>query len=315
MTTTSHEAAHERAHPLPKTAGQAGALQSVKARRAIGQLITYSLLIFFSLFILVPLAFMISTSLKTEDQLYVWPIRWLPDPVAWQNYPQAFIELSRIAAGLTFWRILANTLFITLLAMSAELIAVTLVAYGFARFRFPGRETLFIIMLATMMLPSIITLIPTFLIWRSLNLIDTYDPLTNAVWFGGGAWAIFMLRQFYLTIPREMDEAAILDGANTFQVYARIMLPLIKPALLALAVLIFQGNWNNFQGPLIYLNTTIQFPLVVALKFFQESLSKEAPKWHYMMAMATVMAVPILALFFTAQRYFIEGLTLGGVKG
>ena len=118
-----------------------------------------------------------------------------------------------------------------------------------------------------------------------------------------------------MTIPREMDEAAILDGANTFQIYRRIMLPLIKPALLALAVLIFQGNWNNFMGPLIYLNTTVQFPIVVALKFFQESLSKEAPKWHYMMAMSTVMAAPILLLFFTAQRYFIEGLTVGGVKG
>jgi multiple sugar transport system permease protein len=287
----------------------------MKARRSIGNATTLFLLAFFALFVLIPLAFMLSTSLKTEEQLFVWPIQWIPNPIAWGNYVEAFNQLSRITPGLTFWRILGNTLFITILAMTAELIAVTLVAYGFARFRFPGRNVLFIIMLATMMLPWIITLIPTFLIWRTFKLIDTYDPLVLRIWLGGGAWAVFLLRQFYLTIPREMEEAAIIDGANTFQIYYKIMLPLIKPALLALGVLIFQGNWNNFQGPLIYLNTTIKFPMVVALKFFQESLSKEAPKWHYMMAMSTVMALPILILFFSAQRYFIEGLTVGAVKG
>jgi len=287
----------------------------MRVRQAAATAVIYLLLALFSLLVLVPFAFMLSTSLKTEDQLFVWPIKWIPDPVVWRNYLQAFVELGSIAPGLTFWRILSNTLFITLLAMTGELIAVTLVAYGFSRFRFPGRDTLFLIMLATMMLPGIITLIPTFLIWRSLNLIDTYDPLIIAVWFGGGAWAVFMLRQFFLTIPKEIEEAAIIDGANTFQIYYSIMLPLIKPALLALAVLIFQGNWNNFMGPLIYLNTTVKFPMVVALKFFQESLSKEAPKWHYMMAMSVVMAAPILALYFVAQRYFIEGLTVGGVKG
>jgi multiple sugar transport system permease protein len=289
--------------------------ESVSARRSIGQIMTYLLLALFSIFVFVPLAFMISTSLKTENQLFVWPIQWMPDPIAWENYGQAFVELNKIAPGLTFWRILGNTLFITLLAMTAELVAVSLVAYGFARFRFPGRDALFVIMLSTMMLPWSTTLIPTFLIWRSLKLIDTYDPLTIRIWLGGGAWAVFMLRQFYLTIPREMEEAAIIDGANTFQIYSQIMLPLVKPALLALGVLIFQGNWNNFRAPLIYLNTTLKFPMVVALKFFQESLSKEAPKWHYMMAMSAVMAAPILALFFMAQRFFIEGITIGAVKG
>ncbi|UCG25676.1 MAG: carbohydrate ABC transporter permease [Chloroflexota bacterium] len=304
------------------TSIQASQKQTVAAsdrRYRIGRrtwrVLVYGLLIFFSLFVFIPFLFMITTSLKTESQLFVWPIEWIPDPVAWQNYIQAFVELGRIAPGLTFWRILSNTLFITLLAMTAELAAVSLVAYGFARFRFPGRNVLFIIMLATMMLPSIITLIPTFLIWRNLNLIDTYDPLVSRIWLGGGAWAVFMLRQFLLTIPKDMEEAAVIDGANAFQIYYMIMLPLIRPAMLALAVLIFQGNWNNFMGPLIYLNTTVKFPMIVALKFFQESLSKEAPKWHYMMAMSGVMAAPLLLLFFLAQRYFIEGLQVGGVKG
>ena len=287
----------------------------IKTRRRINIVLTSALLLFFSLFVLVPFIFQLSTSLKTENQLFAYPIEWMPDPIVWGNYTEAFVQLGRIAPGLTFWRILANTLFITILAMTAELISVSLVAYGFARFRFPGRNVLFILMLSTMMLPSIITLIPTFLIWRSLELINTYDPLVLAAWLGGGAWAVFLLRQFFLTIPREIEEAAVIDGANTFQIYYQIMLPLIKPALLALGVLIFRGNWNNFRGPLIYLNTTVMFPLVVALKFFQESLSKEAPKWHYMMAMSTVMALPILVLYFGAQRYFIEGLTMGAVKG
>lgn len=300
---------------MATTARQIDLTHSISVRRTIGRTITYLLLVLFSIFVLVPFAFMLSTSLKTEEQLFVWPIQWIPDPIVWENYAQGFAELSSIAPGFTFWRILSNTLFITLLAMTAELIAVTLVAYGFARFRFPGRNVLFVIMLSTMMLPWTTTLIPTFLIWRTLGQIDTYDPLTVRIWFGGGAWAVFMLRQFFLTIPREMEEAAIIDGANTFQIYYRIMLPLIKPALLALGVLIFQGNWNNFRAPLIYLNTTLKYPIVVALKFFQESISKEAPKWHYMMAMSTVMAAPILTLFFLAQRYFIEGLTIGGVKG
>ncbi len=290
-------------------------LFGLRSRHTVATLITYILLAAFSMLVLVPFFFMLSTSLKSEGQLFVWPIVWVPNSIMWENYVRAFTELGKVAPGLSFWRTLGNTLFITVLAMTAELIAVTLVAYGFARFRFPGRDLLFMLMLSTMMLPGIITLIPVFIIWRTLGLIDTYDPLVVGIWFGGGAWAVFMLRQFLLGVPREIEEAAIIDGANTFQIYYQIMLPLVKPALLALGVLIFQGNWNNFMGPLIYLNTPAKFPMVVALKFFQESLSKEAPKWHYMMAMSTVMAAPILALFFAAQRYFIEGLTVGAVKG
>jgi multiple sugar transport system permease protein len=252
----------------------------MRARRTLADIITYILLALFSLFVLIPFFYMFSTSLKPESQLFIWPIRWIPEPILWENYVRAFQELNRIAPGLNFWRILGNTLFITILAMVAELIAVSLVAFGFARFRFPGRDVLFILMLSTMMLPGIITLIPIFVIWRNLGLIDTYDPLVTGIWLGGGAWAVFLLRQFLLSIPKEIEEAAIIDGANTFQIYYKIMLPLVKPALLALGVLIFQGNWNNFMGPLIYLNTPVKFPMVVALKFFQESLSKEAPKWH-----------------------------------
>jgi multiple sugar transport system permease protein len=165
------------------------------------------------------------------------------------------------------------------------------------------------------MLPGILTLIPKFVMWRELDRIDTFTPMTVAAWFVWGPSFVFLLRQFFMTIPREIEEAAVLDGANTFQIYWQIMLPLVKPALLAIGVLSFQANWNNFEGPLIYLSTLEKFPMVLGLQFFSETLSQEAPKMHYMMAMATLMAAPILALFFLAQRYFIEGLTVGGVKG
>ena len=270
--------------------------------------ITYILITLGALIVLVPFAWMISTSLKSPERLFVYPPEWIPNPARWFNYVEAW-------NALPFGRFLINTLFMTILAMVAELFTASLVAYGFARFRFPFRGTLFILVLSTMMLPGILTLIPVFIIWKTVGRIDTFTPMTVGAWFAWGPSYIFLLRQFFLTVPREIEEAAIIDGANIFQVFWSIMLPLVKPALLAIAVLSFQGNWNNFQGPLIYLNTMEKYPMILGLQFFGQSLSKEAPQWNYMMAMSTVMAAPILALFFVAQRYFIEGLTVGAVKG
>lgn len=281
----------------------------------ISRVAIYILLLFGAVLILVPFLWMVSTSLKTESQLFESPPRWIPDPVEFDNYVKAWDQLSSIAPGLTFWRIIGNTLFITVLAMFAEMFSAAVVAYGFARFRFKGRDVIFFIMLATMMIPGTLTRVPGFLIWRELKLLNTYDPLTLPAWTAWGPAYIFLLRQFFLTIPRDMEDAATVDGANTVQIFFYVMLPLVKPAFLAIGVLAFQGNWNNFEAPLIYLNTTQKFPLILAIQFFQQSLSKEAPKWHYMMAMATMMAAPILALFFVAQRYFIEGLNVGAVKG
>ncbi len=283
--------------------------------RTAHRVIIYILLLIGAAIILVPFLWMVSTSLKTERQLFRYPPEWIPDPIAFDNYIDAWTSLGSIAPGLTFWRIIGNTLFITVLAMFAEMFSAAVVAYGFARFRWKGRDIVFFIMLSTMMIPPTLTRVPSFLIWRELGLLNTYDPLTVPAWFAWGPAYIFLLRQFFLTIPREMEDAAVVDGANTMQIFFYVMLPLVKPAFLAIGVLSFQGNWNNFEAPLIYLNTTQMYPLVLAIRFFQQSLSKEAPKWHYMMAMATMMAAPILLLFFLAQRYFIEGLTVGAVKG
>nr|PZN39391.1 MAG: sugar ABC transporter ATP-binding protein [Bacillota bacterium] len=257
---------------------------------------------------MVPLFWMISTSLKGPDALFTYPPEWIPRPPIWRNYIDAWKMLP-------FTRFLFNTVFITALAVTAELITTSLVAYGFARFDFRGRDVLFVILLATMMLPWVVTLIPSFLIWRRLGLVDTFDPLVLGAWFAWGPAYIFMMRQFFLTIPKSIEEAAIMDGANVVQIYWHIMLPMIRPALLAIAVLSFQGNWNNLQAPLIYLNTMEKYPMVLGLKFFEATLSKEAPMWNYMMAMSVLMALPIVGLFFAAQKYFIEGINIGATKG
>ncbi|MEW8979696.1 MAG: carbohydrate ABC transporter permease [Symbiobacterium sp.] len=281
---------------------------NTKVLNFIKAFVTYFLLTLGAAVVVVPLFWMVSTSLKGPDALFTYPPEWIPRPPVWRNYIEAWKVLP-------FGRFLWNTLFITILAMVAELLTTSLVAFGFARFQFKGRNVLFFILLSTMMLPGVVTMIPSFLLWSKLGQVDTFDPLTIGAWFAWGPAYIFMMRQFFLTIPREMEEAALIDGANVFQIYWHIMLPLIRPALLAIGVLSFQGNWNNFQAPLIYLNSMEKFPMILGLKFFEQTLSKEAPMWNYMMAMSVLMALPILGLFFAAQRYFIEGLNVGATKG
>ncbi len=284
-------------------------------RWQVHKIIIYALLMVGGAIVLIPFIWMVATSLKTQDQLFVTGINLIPNPAVPQNYAEVWTRLSSIAPGMTFWRIIGNTLFITLLAMFGEIFSASLVAYGFSRFRWYGRDTLFAVMLATVMIPGIITRIPGFLIWKQLGLLGTYDPLTWPSLFAWGPIYVFLMRQFFLTIPREIEEAAVMDGANVVQIYWYIMLPLIRPIMLAIAVLSFQGNWNNFQGPLLYLTTPQMYPLGLAMQFFQNSVSKEAPQWQFMMAMSVMMALPVLIIYFFAQKQFIEGINLGGVKG
>ncbi|MCA0454335.1 MAG: carbohydrate ABC transporter permease [Chloroflexi bacterium] len=281
----------------------------------IRQFMIYGLLILGGLIVIIPFIWMISTSLKSQDQLFTNTIDLIPNPAMPQNYVDLWARLGTIAPGMTFLRIVGNTLFMTLLAMFGEIFSASLVAYGFSRFNWRGRDTVFAIMLATVMIPSIITRIPGFLIWKQLGLLNTYDPLTWPSLFAWGPIYVFLMRQFFLTIPREIEEAAIIDGASVVQVYWHIMLPLIRPIMLAIAVLSFQGNWNNFQGPLLYLTTPQMFPLALAVQFFQNSVSKTAPLWQYMMAMSVMMSVPVLVIYFLAQKQFLDGINIGGVKG
>lgn len=281
----------------------------------IRQFIIYALLLMGAVVVLFPFLWMLSTSLKTQDQLFDRAINFIPDPIIPGNYFEVWNRLNSIKPGMTFGRIITNTLFVTILPMLGEIFSASIVAYGFARFKWKGRDTLFAIMLVTIMVPGIVTRVPGFLIWKQLGLLDTYDPLTWPSLLAWGPLYVFLMRQFFLTIPREIEEAAIIDGANTIQIYFYIILPLIRPIMLAVAVLSFQGNWNNFQGPLLYLSSPEKFPLAVAMRFFDQSLSKEAPQWQFMMAMATMMAAPVLAIYFLAQKQFLDGIAIGGTKG
>jgi multiple sugar transport system permease protein len=284
-------------------------------RYYIRQIIIYVILILGAAVVLIPFLWMVSTSLKTMDQLFTRELNFIPNPAVPMNYVDVWQKLQSINPAMSFWRIMGNTLFITVLAMFGEIFSASIVAFGFARFRWRGRDLVFAIMLATIMIPGIVLRVPGFLIWRELGLLNTYDPLTWPSLFAWGPLYVFLLRQFFMSIPREVEEAAIIDGANVAQVYWHIILPLSRPILLAIAVLSFQGNWNNFQGPLLYLSTPDLFPLAVAMRFFDQSLSLEAPQWHYMMAMAVMMAAPIIVLYFLVQKQFLEGLNVGAVKG
>lgn len=276
-------------------------------QRGVGKFLIYLVVIAGAILFLIPFFWMFSSSLKPPQQIFADPPIWIPNPIVWRNYTDAW-------NALPFTRFLTNTVFITLLGMIGNIFTSALVAYGFARFKFPGRDVLFLLLLSTMMLPYVVTLIPTFVIWRNLQLINTYDPLVITALFGGGPFFIFLMRQFMASIPVEMEEAAHIDGANVMQIFTAIILPLIRPALLAIGIFSFQAYWNDFLAPLIYLSDLEKYTMTLGMFFFLGG-PNEPPQWHWLMAMSTLVAVPILVIFFFAQRHFIEGVTMSGIKG
>lgn len=268
-----------------------------------------------SLLLLFPIAFMITTSLKTSGSVFLLPIRWLPYvefTPQWKNFPDALNFMK--------WTVLyQNTLTISIGNMIGDTISACFVAYGFARFRAPGRQVLFTLVLATLMIPYQVRLVPEYLGFAKLGAltgglcgIDTFCPLMLPPWFGN-AFNIFLLRQFLMSIPVEMDEAAKIDGAGPFRILKDILLPQIRPALAAVAIGSFTFNWSDFLRPLIYLNTTEKRTAAVGLSYFQATYG--GTPYNLLMAAALVMVVPIIVLFFFAQRYFIQGIVVSGVKG
>jgi len=225
-----------------------------------------------------------------------------------QKFIRNYTEMTKYVPFLTYLR---NTIILVVLNILAQLFACTLVAYGFARVRWPGRNVVFVILLATMMLPGQVTMIPQFLIWKYLGMYDTWQPLWLHSLFGS-AFFIFLLRQFFMTIPRDLEDAARIDGCGYFGVYWRIMLPQIKPALAAIAVFQFMGSWNDFMGPLIYISSDNLSPLALGLYTMK---SVHASDWGMLMAASTMMALPTILIFLFAQRYFIQGVTFTGMKG
>lgn len=301
---TINQLAHEA--PPPAVAARAAAARRRKlVRAAIGRSAVLSITIVGAVIIMLPVLWMISTSLKTMQQTLVFPPQWIPTSWQWKNYPTAL-------AFLPFATYAKNTILITGTVMIGEVLTNSFVAYGFARLRGPGRNALFVLVLSTMLIPFPVIMIPQYVLFKHLGWIDTLLPLIVPPWFGS-AFLIFMLRQFYLTIPHELDDAAEIDGCSYFGIYWRIMLPLSKPALATVAIFSFTYNWNDYLAPLIFLNSQSNYTLALGLANFIGRYS--VTPWNLLMAASLVTVLPCVLLFFFAQRFFIQGIVVSGVKG
>lgn len=265
----------------------------------------YLSLTFFGMLLMIPLVWLLSSSLKAEGQIFVMPPEWVPNPVRWSNYPDVFRRIPFAQAWL-------NSTIVTALATLGQVVSASLVAFGFARLRFPGRDLLFIVLLATVMVPYHVTLIPTYVLFRELNWLDTFLPLIVPSWFGGSAFFIFLMRQFYMRLSFELDDAARVDGASIWRIFTDVVLPQSKPALGVIAIFSFLTHWTDFFGPFIYLNSTEKYTLPLMLRLFQ---SVETTEWGMLMAASVMTAIPVILLYFLAQRYFIQGVVFTGLKG
>ncbi len=267
--------------------------------------LVYVLLVLAGAAFLAPFAWMISTSLKPVNETMTLPPRWIPSVVQWHNYPDAIHAMGY------FWRYAANSLFLCVMTVIGTVASSALAAYGFARIEWRGRDKVFLVLLATMMIPYPVILVPIYGLFKSLGWIGTFKPLW-APSFLAGAFNVFLLRQFFLALPKDMTEAARIDGCSEFQILTRIVLPLSKPALLVVAIFQFMATWNDFLAPLIFLTEQKDFTLALGLQSFQSQNGGTA--WHQLMAASTLVALPVIVIFFLAQRTFIEGIASTGGK-
>jgi ABC-type glycerol-3-phosphate transport system permease component len=274
-------------------------------KRRITLAFVYAALAAGGVVILAPFVWMLSTALKVPGTEFIYPPQLFTRPLRWNNFSEGW-------GALPFTRWFFNTSTITLLSVTGAMVSSSLVAYGFARLEFPGRTILFVILLSTMMLPFHVRLIPMFITFRYLGWIDTYLPLVVPFFFGGVPFFIFLVRQFFLTIPLEMEDAAAIDGAGVFTTFLRIILPLSRPVLGVVGVFAFIRVWNDFLEPLIYIHSMDKMTLSLGLRFFQ---AQDFTDWTRLMAVSIVVLVPSLVLFFVAQKYYIHGVVTTGIKG
>ncbi len=282
---------------------------STSRRPVSRQIVAYLALAVPAVVFIFPFFWTVASSFKSASDVYIYPPIWIPAVFQWDNYPEVF----RLVPYFTWF---LNTVIVVILQTLGAVISAAIVAYSFSRFRYPGRDLLFLLTLGTMMLPAEVTLIPTYLLFKELGWLNTLKPLWLPAWFGGGAFNIFLLRQFILSLPRELDEAAIVDGASYVRILWSILLPLMKPVLATVAVINFIFGWNDFLGPLVYLTSPENFTLAVGLRYFDVTPNQPGvPQLHLLMAAVVMGTVPIIVLFFAAQRYFVEGVVLSGIKG
>jgi len=263
------------------------------------------ILIALSTTIIFPFYWMVITSLKQSGTEFAFPPQWLPRPVVLENYLVVFTSLP-------FAKFLYNSLLVAGLSTLGQILTGSLVGFGFAHVRFPGRNVLFLVCLSSIMLPEAVLLVPTFLLFSYMKWVDTFLPLIVPAWFGGRAFYIFLARQFFLGIPSELFDAARIDGASTWRLWWNIALPLSKPMLITMGLLRFLADWNDFMGPLLYLRSMENRTLAVGLYTF---LTQYGGEWNYLMAATMTMALPLLAMFLLTQRYFVQGIATTGLAG
>jgi len=285
-------------------AGLGSLRTSKRARQAVNAVLIYTILTLGAVVFLIPFFWQVTSALKTNAQIFKYPIQWIPTPFVWDNIPRVWMVLP-------FARFFQNTVFVTACVITARLLVNTVVAYGFARKEFWGKNVLFVVLLGTMMIPYQVTMIPLFIIFRALKWINTFAPLTVPEFLAHDAFSIFLMRQFFLTIPNELEESAVLDGARSFTVFRRIYLPLSKPALISVTIFAFINTWNEFVQPLIYINSPKKYTLTLGLRLFRGEYSTE---WGLLMSASVQVIIPCLVLFFLTQRYFVEGIALTGMK-
>ncbi|KQB96668.1 sugar ABC transporter permease [Loktanella sp. 1ANDIMAR09] len=273
-----------------------------------GAIIRYVILTLFGLLMLYPLIWLVGASFKTNEEIFSSASFWPENPTV-----QGYIDGWETSTPYTFGRFFLNSLYIVIPKMLGTAISSVIVAYGFARFEFPGKKILFGILIATLLLPDVVTRIPQYLLFRELGWLDTYLPLFVPQWFALEAFFVFMLIQFMRSIPRDMEEAARVDGANTFQVLWYVVVPMLMPAIISVCLFQFMWTMNDFLGPLIYISSVENYPVSLALKLSIDTT--EAFNWNQILAMTVLALTPSLIVFFIAQKYFIEGISTGGVKG
>ena len=294
------ERQHEHMAPVAPT----GWRERKRKRERNAKIFAFLVLVIGAIIFAAPFLFMLSTSLKTLSQADKMAPFELPNPVYWRNYGEAMAQMN-------FWVDLRNTVVITYANVVGVMLSSSIVAYGFARLSFPGKNFWFGLMLSTMMLPPIAVLLPLYAFYRDIGWVNTFLPLTIPAFFGS-AYMIFLLRQFFMTLPHELEDAARIDGCGSFNIFWRIFLPLSMPALITVGIFTFMGSWNNLFGPLVYLRTPDKYTLSVGLAQFNGLYSTE---YGRLMAASIVIVLPLLILFFAAQKYFIKGIVLSGLGG
>lgn len=277
----------------------------MKKTRRIGHIVVHIVLILIGLFFLLPFFWMLSTALKSDQQLFVNPPVWIPNPIQWDNFKRA-------VTAIPFFKYMGNTCKVAIMDVLGTVLACPLVAYGLSRLEWKGRDLLFFLTISVMMIPHEVTMIPQFILYSKMGLVGTYVPLYLASFFGGRPFMIFLLRQFFMNLPKDLEDAARIDGASEFCVYAKVVLPLVVPGILTVGLFRFMNSWNDFLGPLLYLSDEVQYTITIGLQMFTTQYKTE---WSLLMAASLLVTIPVVVVYFVVQKRFVEGITFSGIKG